>query len=124
MSLLSRLFGAGGPPDRYRTESEYKRNRQRQAARARELAAELGGGAATLAFAFRAGKRARSKELVRALAQRGVEASYGGGADGTFVVEGRFELPSTSEEALVQWTDDLCRFGYEYDAEFEGGRPT
>lgn len=122
MGILSKLFGAPKPPDRYRTEAEYKRNRLVQAARGRELAAELVQDGAQapvqLAFGYRTKKKANAKKLTSALTGGGlpVESARDGDA---FLVTGESKSMAPTEEAILNWIDDLCRFGYEHDAELE-----
>lgn len=122
MGFLSRVFGAGGPPNRFRTEAEYKRNRARQLARSEELLAELelGGTDLRLAFVLRAAKKAHARKLAAALVARGYGAEARPGEEGTFLVDGTSPPLAPEREVILGWTEDMCRFGYEYGAEFEG----
>jgi hypothetical protein len=127
MGWISRLFGTGRALKRFRTEAEYKRNRTLQAARSAQHALDLhergaAGAPAALEYSFRTHRKGSASKLARALQGRGYGAEVEVAEDATFVVSGLSPVLATTAETLAIWTDDMCRFGYEFDAEFEGGR--
>ena len=129
MGFLSKLLGRDGPPQRYRTEAEYKQNRlsriksSRSRWQALEATGQWTGDDAQLEFRFRTANRGSARKLSKALESRGYRASVQEEADGTLRIAGPCPAMQVTEKSIVSWTSDMCRFGYEHDAEFEGWEP-
>ena len=75
-----------------------------------------------LEYFFYTDDKDKAAALHRALAKLGYEGKFERSAstDSAFVITGWTTPVRMDEESAVSWTIQMCKLGYEYDAEFDG----
>ena len=114
--------------DRYVTESSFRQNLARQTAMSPQTVAHLREHGVTddttlkLEFFFYTDTEAKAHALATSLRELGYEVETGpsAGDDELFVVTGWTVPIKMDDRSVVEWTEKMCRLGYEHDCEFDG----
>lgn len=132
MAFLGSLFGCskddGDKPNRYVGETGFRKNLALQLTMSPQTVTQLrklGVTAETnlkLEFFFLTDKEAKGKALAKELKNLQYQVEYGRAAgDSDLVIVTGWTTPmKMSEEAVVAWTDKMCRLAYEHDCQFDG----
>ena len=132
MGFFGSLFGCskgdGDKPDRYVSEPAFRENLAKQTMMSPQTVAQLRKHGVTrdanlkLEFFFYTDNDAKGKSLDKSLQdlQYTVECGPAAGDTRLVLVTGWTTPLKMSEEAVVAWTEKMCRLGYEHDCEFDG----
>jgi hypothetical protein len=132
MGFFSSIFGCSkGPndsPKRYVTESALRENLSHQATMDTQTIAQLRKQGVTdttklkLEFFFYTDDEAKAQGLVKELQalEYQVECEPSSGDSRLFVVTGWTTPIQMGEEIVLEWTDKMCRLGFQHDCDFDG----
>jgi Regulator of ribonuclease activity B len=132
MGFFGSLFGCskadGDKPRRYVSESAFRENLAKQTTTSPQTVAQLRKHGVTdianlkLEFFFYTDKEAKGQGLAKALSDLRYQVECGPAAgDSRLVLVTGWTTPiKMSEPSVVEWTEKMCRLGYEHDCEFDG----
>ncbi len=134
MGLLTWLFGCskGDRNDtansRYITDQSFRENLAKQTTMSPQTLAQLRQYNVTdnttlrLEFFFYTDTEAKAKALAAALRELNYEVETGpsDGNEQLFLVTGWTDPLKMDNRSVVEWTEKMCRLGYEHDCEFDG----
>ena len=132
MGFLGSLFGCskgvGDKPHRYVSESAFRENLAQKTTMSPQTVAQLRKYGVTkesnlkLEFFFYTDNEAKGQSLLKALRdlRYAVECGPAAGDSRLVLVTGWTTPLKMSEEAVLAWTEKMCRLGYEHDCEFDG----
>lgn len=133
MGFILSLFGCskkgdGGGPTRYATEQAYKDSLAKQVSMTPQTMAQLRKHGVTeasmlrLEFFFYTDMESKAESLAAALKAMGYQAEAGrsAGDDKLFLVNGWTIPLKMDDPSVVNWTEQMCKRGYEHDCEFDG----
>jgi regulator of RNase E activity RraB len=134
MGFLFSLFGCskkdndGGGPTRYVAEQAYKDNLAKQASMTPQTMDQLREHGVTqtatlrIEFFFYTDTERKAGSLAEALRAMGYQAEAGpsAGDDKLFLVNGWTTPLKMDDAAVLDWTRQMCKLGYEHDCEFDG----
>lgn len=132
MGFFGSLFGCskgdGDKPQRYVSESAFRESLAKQTTMSPQTVAQLRKHGVTdqanlkLEFFFYTDKEAKGQALAKSLGDLRYQVECGPSAgDSRLVLVTGWTTPiKMSEGSVVEWTERMCRLGYEHDCEFDG----
>lgn len=132
MGFFGSLFGCskgdGDKSHRYVSESAFRENLSKQKTMSPQTVAQLRKHGVTdqanlkLEFFFYTDKESKGQPLAKALQELRYQVEFGPAAgDSRLILVTGWTAPITmSEGSVVEWTEKMCRLGYEHDCEFDG----
>ncbi len=132
MAFFGSLFGCskgdGDKPQRYVSEAAFRENLAKQTTMSPQTVAQLRKHGVTdqaslkLEFFFYTDKDGKGQALAKALQELRYQVECGPAAgDSRLVLLTGWTTPiKMSEGSVVEWTEKMCRLGYEHDCKFDG----
>ena len=126
--FLDWLRGRHAEAGRYVSEKSFQKNLSRQLAMAPRTLAQMSDHGVTdfmqlkLEYFFYTDAESKAQALTYCLKERGYDVEMGRSAHdtGLMLVTGWTNPIEMTDDAVLAWTESMCRLGYEHDCEFDG----